>query len=219
MKIYNKKFKSAILITIVLFLIFAKNIWEKKNVIELGSSFSTFYEDRLLAESYIYDLSYHLYQKKLLLNDCDFVEDEGKLLSILQSHNAAINALILDFEKTKLTNVESYVFSHLKANIQDHIGFEEEYSKSMSLGKINPLTQKKMDHSFYIVLNDLNHLSRIQISEGKILNDHSNYLVAGSTLLTQFEMVLLIIIGLLILIITVPIKYYIPKVPQNHHLN
>jgi hypothetical protein len=59
----QQKLPIAFLLAIILAGVFIKNMVERNSVSDLGDSFASVYEDRLLVESYIYQLSDRLYKK------------------------------------------------------------------------------------------------------------------------------------------------------------
>jgi hypothetical protein len=210
----QQKAQIAFLLAIILVGILVKNVMERNNVSELGDSFSSVYEDRLLVESYIYQLSNHLYQKKLIFDNCNV---DGNLMTYqnqLEKHNNDISNLIKEYEKTKFTETESTFFQSFKNSIRKITFLETQYMMS-ALGKNNP----ELDEQFKLAAADLQHLSTIQISEGKILSDQSKKIVAGSTILTQFELGMIVIIGLIIQALILASQSLTPKVTQNHNLN
>lgn len=210
----QQKAQIAFLLAIILVGILVKNVMERNNVSELGDSFSSVYEDRLLVESYIYQLSNHLYQKKLIFDNCNV---DGNLMTYqnqLEKHNNDISNLIKEYEKTKFTETESTFFQSFKNSIRKITFLETQYMMS-ALGKNNP----ELDEQFKLAAADLQHLSTIQISEGKILSDQSKKIVAGSTILTQFELGMIIVIGLIIQALILASQSLTPKVTQNHNLN
>jgi hypothetical protein len=70
----RQKAKAALILGVVFMLILTKNWLDERNVAKLGISFASVYEDRLVVESYIYQLSDRLYQKKSLLDNCSSQE-------------------------------------------------------------------------------------------------------------------------------------------------
>ncbi|MGZ5304119.1 MAG: MCP four helix bundle domain-containing protein, partial [Bacteroidia bacterium] len=111
------KHKAALILAVVFIMVLGNNILSKRNVTDLGSSFSSVYEDRLLVESYIYKLSDLLYRKKIILDKAISPEALLSQENNLQNHHAQINILLSDYEKTKLTQTETIVFESLKSNI------------------------------------------------------------------------------------------------------
>ncbi len=210
----QQKAQVAFLLAIILVGILVKNLMERNNVSELGDSFSSVYEDRLLVESYIYQLSDHLYQKKLIFDNCKVDGSTIAYRSQIEKHNEDISKLIKEYEKTKFTEKESTFFQSFKNSIRKITFLETHYLMSASGG-----SNSELDNQFKMAATDLQHLSNIQIAEGKILNDQSKKIVAGSTILTQFELGMIIVIGLIIQALVLASQSLTPKVTQNHNLN
>lgn len=210
----QQKTQVAFLLAIILVGILVKNLMERNNVSELGDSFSSVYEDRLLVESYIYQLSDHLYQKKLIFDNCKVDGSTIAYRSQIEKHNEDISKLIKEYEKTKFTEKESTFFQSFKNSIRKITFLETQYMMSAS-ERGNP----ELDEQFKMAATDLQSLSTIQIAEGKLLNDQSKKIVAGSTILTQFELGMIIVIGLIIQALILASQSLTPKVTQNHNLN
>jgi len=190
----RQKMQVAFLLGIIVMVVYANSVMENRNVSELGGSFSSVYEDRLLVESYIYKLSEHLYQKKIMLDHCATAYD-AELKSKIDLHNTEIRSLIHHYENTLLTETESRVFGELKNNISQMADLELDFIEDGNAASAS-LTQ--LDLQFLSAANSLGQLSLIQIEEAKKLNDDSKKIIAGFSMLTQFEMVMLIVIGLII---------------------
>lgn len=209
----TQKTKAAALLVLVFVIVLAKNIIDRNNVLELGDSFSAVYRDRLMAESYIYHFSDHLYQKKLLLTNHTQADDGVK--QTLDKHNKEINEIIVRYDETKLTETESNYFKELKKNLHDLVALENDY-----LQNANSSTKQLIDQQFTIALSNLNQLSAIQTAEGKKLMEGSKKIISESTLLTKLELAILIIIGLIIQVLIFASGSLVPKAqPKNHHLN
>lgn len=206
----------AFLLAIILLGVFMKNVIDRNNVSELGDSFSSVYEDRLLVESYIYKLSDHLHQKQKLIDDCSQQGDMNDIRLKIAQHNTAIGNLIQEYEKTKLTNQESVFFDAFKKNINEMVTLEDQYLKSQNtISTVTPT----FDQQFYTATKNLDMLSGIQVAEGKSMADHSKRIVAGSSILTQFELAMIIIIGLIIQALIFASASLTPKNFQKHQLN
>jgi len=203
------RLKAAFMLAIILALISAKNLWDKYTISELGKSFSSVFEDRLLVESYIYSLSEHLYQKKIGIENYS----DQDLVSTKLAQNTTIMNLLVDYEKTKFTNDERIHFDNLKANINEMIKLESQETI------LSEPVKKEMDIQFNEAINNLHQLSAIQVLEGKSLNDVSRKIISSSAMLTKIELVVLIVIGLLIQALVFTSKSIIPKNPQHHNLN
>jgi hypothetical protein len=203
----QQKMKVALLLGIILIIVYGNNVMENRNVSELGGSFSSVYEDRLLVESYIYQLSEHLYQKKILLDQCRTTADDN-LAPGLATHNQAIQTLIRNFEKTELTQPESEVLHALKSNLGQIADRENAFLRLTTSGEAMQI-QSDLDERLQSAFRQLHQLSLIQLAEARRLRDNSKKLVAGFTLFTQVELAMLIVIGIIIqlLIVTArPVK-------------
>lgn len=211
----EQKLKAALVLTVIFVFLFLKNLADQNSFTELGNTFSVVYEDRLLAESYIYEFSDHLSRKKLLIDDSKTQQELTQNKIAIDKHNAAIQLLIGVYEKTKLTPTEEVLFRDLKKKISQNIELEKLYLQQSNTG----LTKHSLDESFYAILTNLNHLSHIQINEGERLNKTSQKIVLGSESQNQFELTLLIVLGLIILALIFTSKSTYAKIPQKSSLN
>jgi len=211
--------KAALILTIAVVLIFAKNVIDERNVSELGSSFTSVYTDRLLVESYIYKFSDHLYQKKILLDDCNAQAHRARFKDQIMAHNAVILQVIGDYEKTRLTESERLYFNDFKNRIQSIIQLEKTCLNAEAGAQISEAHRREIDTRVDQALKDLGQLSGIQVSEGKSIHEQSQKIVAGSVMLTQFELVLLICLGLTVLALLFATRPPVPRFPQQSSLN
>ncbi len=186
----EQKLKAALVLTVVFVFLFIKNVSDKNSFTELGNTFSVVYEDRLLAESYIYEFSDHLSRKKLLIDDSKNIQELNKHQTAINGHNVAIQQLIGAYEKTKLTPTEEVLFRDLKKKIIQNIALEKQYLQQINAAKDLNTKKHSLDESFYAILTNLNHLSHIQINEGERLNKTSQKIVLGSASQNQFELTL-----------------------------
>ncbi len=207
------KLKIALLLCIILIAVFINNRIESGIISNLGSSFTSVYEDRLVVESYIFQLSNHLHNKKYLLNQLD--NNDTKITnSKIIAANAAINQLVSDFEKTKLTSQEESLLNLFKNELNV---LEEGESKYL----ISPSTQKsiQLNENFSRGFHLLAGLSAVQMFEGKHLYENSQKAVLSNASTAQFELVLIIIIGLIIISLIFESKKISTPFKQNAHLN
>ena len=209
----QQKMRVALLLAVILLLVFLKSLFDRYHVSELGDSFSSIYEDRLVVESYIYKLSDHLYQKQLLMEQCS-QGDRQMLASRIAHHNQAIFRLIQEYEKTRLTTLEVTFFESFKKNMKEMVTLEEQFLNSQ-----NAAEDSQLDLRFVTATQNLNQLSSIQVEEGKNMTNQSQKIITSSSMLTQFELAMLIVIGLIIQALIFASKSMVPKVSQNHQLN
>lgn len=198
---YNirRKISAALLLAAIFILLFVKNLVDSNNVTQLGKSFSSVYEDRLVVESYIYRMSEHLFRKKFLLDTCSSTASAARIKPVVEDYQTRIAALIADYEETKLTDAETTYFEKLKENINKLETYEDAFFVQ---GENNTdSVRAMMNVQFNQAATNLDHLSAIQISEGRILKERSQEIVAGSSILTHLEIGILIAIGLMVLVL------------------
>ncbi|ALI98497.1 hypothetical protein DC20_05295 [Rufibacter tibetensis] len=203
----------------MLVLVLAKNMMDSKNVTKLGTSFATVYEDRLLVESYIYQLSGHLYQKKMMIEAGFHAQDFSVLPEKLKQNNAAISGLLVEYGKTQLTKEEAVYFRSFKHNLAKLRGLESQLMLLSANGQETVQIKSLLDKQYEGASEHLNRLSHIQVAEGKRLNEQSKQIIAGSAILTQFELILVIAIGVMIQMLVFASKSKLSKFPQNPMLN
>ena len=197
----RRKVSAAILLSAIFLLLFVTNFLDSKNMMQLGSSFSSVYEDRLLVESYIYRMSENLLRKKFMLDTCSSYASAIRIKPLVDKFNESIDGMIAEYEKTRLTNEEARYFHKFRDNVMKLTRYEQEYFNSLEDDSVNRAATAMINTLFNEASLNLDRLSSIQVSEGKILNDHSKHIVAGSSLLTRFEIAILIAIGLIVLVL------------------
>lgn len=196
----EQKFKAALMLAVVCLIVLITNFMGRYQMDELGDSFSTVFKDRLVVEGYIYELSDHLYQKKLAFERCDEM-DGTRLQSQTRPHTEAIQELLDDYEKTVLTVDEETYLNDFKANIAKMQSLELDYLETSNDDEKHLEVQVLLNERFTMAAANLRQLSSIQIEEGQALNDESQRIVRGSFLITSIEMVTLICIGIFIQVI------------------
>jgi hypothetical protein len=192
------KLKVAIILTVLIVMIFGKNILERRNFNELGNSFVSFYEDRLVVESYIFSISEKLFRIKLLVNHCQFESDYSHVVDDISTFEADILNLVKEFEDTKLTIAEAGFLTDFKKIIQENLRIADYKSLYSEESGIN--ADKVKEYNSYIekAILDLEKLSLIQIEEGKKLATNSEKVVNRSKIWAQFEVAALVILIVII---------------------
>lgn len=213
----QQKFKAAMLLAVICAIILITNLLGKYHMNELSDSFSSVYEDRLVAESYIYRMSDHLYQKKLALDNCSELTGSDFRLKI-GSHNEAISGLLLFYDKTYLTEEEAAYLQKFKANVTALKNLELQYLQSPA-DEVQHTTRTLLNERFALASANLRQLSQIQVKEGKTLNDQSQRIFHGSSLLTNFEMLILFCIAILLQVIVAASQPVISRKWQQSNLN
>lgn len=192
------KWRTALVFTIILSLMLVKNIVDKQNAEELNSTFNSVYEDRLVVEQYIYQLSKLLYENRLMLDGC---ADQEALVSMgqrLKTNNRHMDEIIEAYAHTHLTENEAVVFGHLQKDIAAIEALEFAYLADLRDPVLVQNDAAVFNTTFMNAIGHLNELSNIQMEIGKAMRDNSNKVIAGSTLLSQLEMGVLVLFGLFV---------------------
>ncbi len=215
----RRKIRTGLLLAAIFVLLFLKNSMDSKNVAELGASFSSVYEDRLLVESYIYRMSDHLFRKKIMLDSVVGARAALLIMPEIARYNDTIQSIIVAYEETKLTDAEEIYFRDFKENVRSLEGLEKTYFQHAERGIDDAQVKTLLDREFNNASANLHHLSGIQLSEGKLLNDYSKKIVAGSTVMANFEIGILIAIGLMIIVLVFESTSVFPRIRQDQSLN
>lgn len=208
--VYSIKYKlqAALVLTIIVFFVFAKNIVDRRNITELGRDFVSFYDDRLVVESYIFEITQHLFLMKLSVNQPEL--ESSILEKDLEVHRTAIFDIIKDFENTNLTEDEALHLSQLKQKIH-YLGDNSNYEEEMAVASFN--------RGFEEAFEDVKALSAIQLYEGGKLLEESRRTVSRSGMWTQLEMAVLVILLVIIYLLIFSSRSIRSKMKQNHSLN
>ncbi len=182
------KMKVVAVLILIIILILANNIANRKTFSNLNQSIASIYKDRLMPATYIFQLTDHLYQKRLL-NDGN--TQNNSFVNTMQQHDAAIKKIISTYETTYLTKSEKEQWTAFKSGLQDYDVLSNATEKDKTA----------MDNSFNKVLHSLNALSEIQASEGNALLKTSNININGTVITSQLEIALLIILGVIALVL------------------
>ena len=181
------KIKWVASILLVFFIVLTTNLVDKGNFNSLRSSVTTIYEDRIVANDLLFDISLLIQEKEVALikSDSLFFHYENEKV------NRDIEGLIARYEQTKLTHKEEKIFSKLKDELSYLKGIEEAESKD------NNKQLKSIDE----ITAHLHDLSKVQLKEGQQQMLISNERMDTIHFFTQVEIVFLIVMGILIQII------------------
>ena len=198
----RRKISAALLLAAIFVLLFVTNMVDNKNVTQLGTSFSSVYEDRLLVESYIYRMSEHLFRKKIMIDSATGPVSSLKIKPVIDRYNETIRTVIAAYETTKLTEAERMYFGDFKKNVSKLMELEQEYFAKVAQGSGgDDAARAQINKQFNLASGNLDLLSGIQVAEGKLLNESSQKIVAGSSILTQFEIGILVAVALMIFVL------------------
>ncbi|MTI28943.1 MCP four helix bundle domain-containing protein [Fulvivirga kasyanovii] len=180
----GQKVKALIVLVLFFLLLLATNKIDNNHFKVVKKSMSTIYEDRLVAQDYIYKLSQNLQSKGLSLAINDKVN---------YSLNDSINYLVQVYEETKFTSREAKCFDSFKVNLDQLHNLEQEFKRLASSE-----VKQKIYQQHNVLNMQLDKLAEIQLKEGKRQTKISNRSISTSDLISNMEIAALIIIGLLI---------------------
>ncbi|WP_198514284.1 MCP four helix bundle domain-containing protein [Algoriphagus formosus] len=192
--IRRKKFQAFFIVSLLLLLIYAKNLIERQNFKEISSTFTEVYNDRLVVESYIFDISEGLFQIQKLVDHCDIDYDYSRVLDEIEQEENEILAIIEEFEKTKLTPDESQYLTDFKNIIVNDLSIKSYDLLYSDSSGVNIDQVKRYDAKISRARKDLDDLSAIQLDEGERLIKKAKRLINRSQIWAQFEVALLIIL-------------------------
>ena len=192
------KTKAALLLAIVLGITMLTNLIERRRFQELERSFSSIFEDRLMAESYLFHLYTNLKEKQDLLQ---VTADKGmshNMREKLEAHKVGRAKLIEKYAQTYLTEEEEIQFNNLNTLFGQMDRLEGEIGRQPDGAAIPTGLVRKHEGATAEAFSTLSALSDIQTAEGEALRNKSKRIIMGSVSTSQFEMTILIIIGIII---------------------
>ena len=188
------KIKTAIALVLVLLIVLGINMMYTKHFSELQESYTSVYEDRLLAEHYLFQISSLLHDKKQLV-------DQSKELNTADYHalDDAIHEVLQKYALTKLTGQEALHFTSMKAHLEALKSMEIHtmYATDVEQNAV----KSRMNVTLGAISNELTNLADLQIVEAQSLIRSSDNIVANSNLASRLQIGLLISIGLLLQIV------------------
>jgi hypothetical protein len=172
------KTRVGLLLSTLLLGLLLNNIAGRESINQIERTAQAIYEDRLMPSTFLFELREHLQQELALfavpLQDANTLIQEKK-------HRIAIADLIRRYEKTELTLEERKEWNKFKAHM---LSFHEARTDIATY-----------DRHFEESIKSLNHLSMIQAGEGKHLQANMHAIANKSSLLSYFDIALILIIG------------------------
>ena len=192
------KLKISILLTGLIGLILLKNLHDRSITWEIKSSMESLYKDRLLAESYIMQLSDEFHGLKSVL-DKNYVHPQKSI----NLHLKNIEQISLDFLNTRLTEEEKIHFENFE---------------SLSWDITQKIRKREIPDSLIdSSLIQLRILSEIQVREAQLLLSNTDKAFSFKEIQSYLEIAIVIFLGLLIQSILFASKTLrvISKAPSN----
>jgi hypothetical protein len=201
--VIQQKLKVAVLLGVVMCVVVLFNIILQKNISDINNSVNSIYEDRLIPATDIFYLSENLHHRQLLVEQFLFRDgsDIEFLKASLDQHNRKMDALIQKYEKTYLVKEESMFLEKFKRSVENYSGLESRIL-ALSAAQQKPgaikLYEASGRASIESTINQLTSLTTIQSSVGEKLVNDTKGIVATSNFLSDLQLVLAIVIGLMI---------------------
>ncbi|WP_158856055.1 hypothetical protein [Lunatibacter salilacus] len=177
----KNKIRAAMLLFIVLALVLLNNFSERNNSSKINKAIHSIYDDRLIAESYIFRYLNNSHQIIELIDEPSLLGTEK--LEEIRNRLANVREINGFFEQTTLTNLEKTDYLELK-----RLYFE--INQAVLDGNLEQAKNIAKE-----TLGILELLSEIQLTEAKNQIQEINRLNSSITLNSHFEIAVLIIIG------------------------
>ncbi len=191
----NARQKATAILIVIMALLLFNNVADRKSFRNVQESFSSIYNDRLMPATYIFSISDHLYQNRLLME----ADEHNPLLhEELKVHDEVIAMLISNYETTYLTDEESKQWASFKEHLYAYNRF-----------RADPARDQITTAHFSNALQCLNTLSQIQVGEGGALHKNSRAIIDGTNAFSEFEISLVMILGVIsVVLIGLPEKAF-----------
>ncbi|MBL7683878.1 MAG: MCP four helix bundle domain-containing protein [Flavipsychrobacter sp.] len=189
------KAKAAAGLCAILVIILLGHISYRNDFARMEHSLSSIYKDRLMPATYIYNISNHLYEKRLLAEHKNQYSIR-EYTTMQQMHDAAIASIIHSYEKTFLTLPEQQEWQAFKQNLARYNTHTTPYTQLVPIS-----IQSTPDKDFNNTIASLNALSSIQAGEGNNIRRSSKSIVNATMLTSYMEAALLIVLGLFTIVV------------------
>ncbi len=202
----QNKMAAAALLGVVLVVMIGNNLAERSNSKKLQKDFISMYEDRLVVESYILQLSEHLHRVIHLIDQSQ--GQEPLTAADAKLWQEQIDELTCLYGATHLTMEEEAEFGRLKETLAEiaHCAVRQDWGKCKNTAEA--------------ALHSLTALSDIQVAEGASIKNRSVKIFNTGIFTSQFEMAVLIVVALLILALIFSSRSLRTLTrEQHHHMN
>jgi hypothetical protein len=196
----KRKISGFLIIGALVVMLYGKNLLERQSFRAVSSTLSEVYEERLLMESYIFQISEKLFTIQKLVDHCTLNYDYSKVVAEISKEEQAILKLLEAFEATQLTEQETTLLTDFKRIIEKDLSIKSYQLLYNDSTGVNEAQVKVYDQKIARAQQDLEKLSAIQLEEGGKLVSKAKTLINRSQIWAQFELALLLIFILVIYI-------------------
>lgn len=194
----RNKLKLTLGLLLLATLLFAANLFEKRQVASMDQSFLSIYEDRLVPATSIFEIRENLYRKRELLKDMlhPASQDIAAQQSELATCNLQVEHLLEAYKKTFFLEKESGVLLAFEQDLQTYDQLERNVIRELSSGN-TPMASRLFDEDalphFKTAVLKLAQLNQIQSEIGKDMVSNSKKKLASFLLLSDLEMALILL--------------------------
>ncbi|NHE57860.1 MCP four helix bundle domain-containing protein [Cyclobacterium plantarum] len=188
----RNKGKLSLLLMVIVGVVLLNHFKERSNAEKMSKAMTAMYQDRLMVEGYIYDISRAFseiskqYQESITENP-----------QYLNQKIEYIDNRIELFQKTQLTVAEEQHLRHLAERV--------EKIKQSPSGR---LLVSEMEKHIMLSLAELQTLSHIQMEEGKAIISQTERIIHSGERLAQLEIVALLLILVLVQTLIISTKSF-----------
>jgi len=177
MGVGSEKVRTVLGLVMIILLVFITNRLDKQHFEEVQSTITEIYEDRVVAQYDLFQLTNLIYNLEIRVQNGEFVtlDKDGEIRRVLD-----------EFEQTTLTKRESTVLGRLKDNLDKLSG-----SEVIPQGQTTTTTFERI-HS------NLEELADIQVRESKSLKIRAQDSLDSNNLMSYMEMIVIIIFGIVL---------------------
>ena len=218
----QRKIRLAIVLAIMMLFVISLSLIESYNVSKISKSFNSIYEDRLIPAVDLYAISGHIQNKRHMLFDYLFTDNLSReeIRGKLNSSNKMLDTLISKYESTYLVKEETNYLEHLKENLKT---FERDETLLINAA----IESKDLAKNLYLnttlrlydeLDKDLLELTRVQSEIGKELLAEFVKSQSSSDFISQLQIIVAIILGVIIMILIITDKQVVLK-QEKYNLN
>ncbi|MBX0334706.1 MCP four helix bundle domain-containing protein [Pontibacter sp. HSC-14F20] len=221
----TKRDKVAFALGSVFAIIILANWFASYSIGRVSNQFSEVYHDRLVPSLVISDVMERYYQNRLTLEDhilSTSAAEHDSLNQLVVANTEAIEALVLQFEKTYLIERESAGLATYKkefgklVTVQDRI---LELSSNGEKAEAENLYRTEGHQAFLHLLEPLHELIKLQGEVGQELYQSADRQVKTLKILSYLVIGMSVFIGLLVVTLLQATRKLNNIKPQNYHLN
>jgi len=185
----KRRSKFAMVLGISFLLILVANLIDYKYLSNVRHNVNSVYNDRVVAQDYIYQLNNLFHQKQLSMG-----KNGGD--PYRNGQNDSIDRLLFRFSKTELTRSEAGFFFDLQKNYTELTSLEKLLSNEPK-GHKQAIWQE-ISRELYEIRTNLDDLENVQFKEGAQMTQSSNRSLGMNAFLSKLELAFLIVNGVVI---------------------